>query len=163
MDRRSHRHRFVPQLDGSLEDRTVLTAGVLHAHVSPLLAGSIPILSKATNQNVINSINSAFNSYRGQSQLSSVTNSLWNSMKNLRWNSPDSNKPNDFGALRTRVMNAVSMLPYGAQQLAPTIDSELGTTAFNKAVSHRVQNQVLRSVHSYVQTGFQNQTFLQGR
>ena len=159
MDRRTR--RFVPRLEGSLEDRVVLTTGLAgHVHVSPFVSGTIPVLSHGTYESVVNQINMAFNAYRGQSVFTSVPNSLWNSLKSYRWSWPDGNKPNDINALRTRVATAASKLPFGAQQLVPTLNSEIGTTAVNKQVSHAMQNSVLASVRTYVQTGVKSQSFL---
>ena len=159
MDRRTR--RFVPQLEGSQEDRVVLTAGLIaHAHVSPFATGMIPILSHSTYQSVINQINMAFNSYRGQSQLNSIPGSLWNTVKTFRWSWPDGNKPNDINALQARVATAASRLPYGAQQLVPVLNPEIGSTRVSKQASHMIQDSVLASVRSYVQTGVKSQSFM---
>jgi hypothetical protein len=161
MDRRSR--RFVPRLEGSLEDRVVLSAGPAHAHIQHLTGGTIPVLSRSTYQSVVYEIQLAFRSYRGDSQIGSQLGSIWHSLTHGRWTWPDGNKPNDVNALRTRVFSAVSHIPYATRQLVPTLDNELNPASVTQQNSRTAQNLVLRSLQQFVTSSAKSELFLLGR
>jgi hypothetical protein len=158
MDRRQR--RFVPRMEGSLEDRVVLSAGAAHAHVRNLTGGTIPVLSWSTYQDSVYKIELAFRSYRGQSQVGADLGALWHSLTHERWTWPGGNKPNDITALRNRVFMAVSQIPYAPAQLMPRLDSEMNPATMTKQSSRGVQNQVLNSLRVYIHNGVVTELFL---
>ena len=157
MDRRQR--RFVPRLEGSLEDRVVMSTGAAHAAVRFNTGGNIPVLTHAQYEAVVYKVELAFQSYRGNSPASTYIGALWHSLTHVRWVWPDGNKPNDVNALRSRVFAAASQLPYANQQLVPWLSQEIPTTTTQQS-SRAAQGQVLHKLSQYISYGARTELFL---